>query len=139
MILFSFIGTSSPKLSAASSEFPQRLNKAWEAGFGLDVVYNAGGLGANGKHRVGEGFHEGSPSSAQPQGVADYRPTVAGLRQRGNCQQLKMARRTVKAHFNRLFVRFGIHDGIKRVKLATLLYRERLRSEASGASGMFRS
>jgi DNA-binding NarL/FixJ family response regulator len=37
--------------------------------------------------------------------------------------ELKMARRTVKAHFNRLFLRFGITDGIKRVKLATLLYR----------------
>ena len=40
--------------------------------------------------------------------------------------ELKMARRTVKAHFNRLFLRFGIHDGIKRVKLATLLYRRQL-------------
>src|SRR5580698_1903568 len=40
--------------------------------------------------------------------------------------QLKMARRTVKAHFNRLFLRFGITDGIKRVKLATLLYRRQL-------------
>ncbi len=38
-------------------------------------------------------------------------------------KQLKMARRTVKAHFNRLFLRFGITGGIKRVKLATLLYR----------------
>src|ERR1700730_10860722 len=37
--------------------------------------------------------------------------------------QLKMARRTVKAHFNRLFLRFGSTGGIKRVKLATLLYR----------------
>ena len=37
--------------------------------------------------------------------------------------QLHMARRTVKAHFNRLFLRFGIDSGIKRVKLATLLYR----------------
>jgi DNA-binding NarL/FixJ family response regulator len=37
--------------------------------------------------------------------------------------QLNMARRTVKAHFNRLFLRFGIRGGIKRVKLATLLYR----------------
>jgi DNA-binding NarL/FixJ family response regulator len=54
-------------------------------------------------------------------------------------KQLKMNQRTVKAHFNRLFVRFGIHGGIKRVKLATFLYRRRLRSEASGASGMFRS
>src|SRR5271156_6393548 len=40
--------------------------------------------------------------------------------------QLKMARRTVKAHFNRLFLRFGISSGIKRVKLATLLYRRQL-------------
>jgi DNA-binding NarL/FixJ family response regulator len=40
--------------------------------------------------------------------------------------QLKMARRTVKAHFNRLFLRFGITGGIKRVKLATLLYRRQL-------------
>jgi hypothetical protein len=40
--------------------------------------------------------------------------------------QLKMARRTVKGHFNRLFMRFGITDGIKRVKLATLLYRRQL-------------
>jgi len=37
--------------------------------------------------------------------------------------QLKMALRTVKMHFNRLFLRFGITSGIKRVKLATLLYR----------------
>src|SRR5580692_8602823 len=40
--------------------------------------------------------------------------------------ELKMARRTVKAHFNRLFLRFGITSGIKRVKLATLLYRSQL-------------
>lgn len=39
--------------------------------------------------------------------------------------RLGMARRTVKAHFNRLFLRFGIVGGIKRVKLATLLYRRR--------------
>jgi len=38
--------------------------------------------------------------------------------------QLKMALRTVKMHFNRLFLRFGITSGIKRVKLATLLYRK---------------
>jgi DNA-binding NarL/FixJ family response regulator len=38
-------------------------------------------------------------------------------------RELKMARRTVKAHFNRLFIRYGINSGIKRVKLATLLYR----------------
>src|SRR5246127_689392 len=43
--------------------------------------------------------------------------------------QLNMARRTVKAHFNRLFMRFGITGGVKRVKLATLLYRRQLCSE----------
>src|SRR5690242_5508363 len=47
-------------------------------------------------------------------------------------RQLNMARRTVKAHFNRLFTRFGIHGGVKRVKLATLLYRRQLCSEVSG-------
>jgi len=36
---------------------------------------------------------------------------------------LNIARRTVKAHFNRMFARFGIRDGIKRVKLATFMYR----------------
>src|SRR5450432_2442020 len=45
--------------------------------------------------------------------------------------QLKMARRTVKAHFNRLFLRFAITGGIKRVKLATILYRRKLCSENS--------
>jgi hypothetical protein len=42
-----------------------------------------------------------------------------------------MARRTVKAHFNRLFLRFEITGGIKRVKLATILYRRQLCSENS--------
>lgn len=46
--------------------------------------------------------------------------------------QLKMARRTVKAHFNRLFLRFGITGGIKRVKLATLLYRRQSCQQVDG-------
>lgn len=46
--------------------------------------------------------------------------------------QLKMARRTVKAHFNRLFLRFGINGGIKRVKLATLLYRRQTCPQLDG-------
>jgi DNA-binding CsgD family transcriptional regulator len=46
-------------------------------------------------------------------------------------RQLKIARRTVKAHFNRLFLRFGITGGIKRVKLATILYRRQLCSEGN--------
>jgi Bacterial regulatory proteins, luxR family len=46
-------------------------------------------------------------------------------------KQLNMARRTVKAHFNRLFLRFGINGGIKRVKLATFLYRRQACSSAT--------
>lgn len=54
-------------------------------------------------------------------------------------KQLKMARRTVKAHLNRLFLRFGIRSGIKRVKLATLLYRRQLcAGEATAVSGLRR-
>ena len=41
-------------------------------------------------------------------------------------RDLKIAERTVKAHFSRMFRRFGIRGGIKRVKLATLLYRKQL-------------
>lgn len=46
---------------------------------------------------------------------------------------LKMKQRTVKAHFHRLFMRFGIKHGVKRVKLATLLYRSQLIAEANAA------
>ena len=38
--------------------------------------------------------------------------------------ELNLTTRTVKAHFNRIFLRFGITGGVKRVKLATMLYRE---------------
>jgi hypothetical protein len=50
--------------------------------------------------------------------------------------KLNMAERTVKAHFNRLFLRFGIRDGIKRVKLATLLYRRELWKERQASESM---
>ena len=53
-------------------------------------------------------------------------------------KQLKMARRTVKAHFNRLFLRFGIRSGIKRVKLATLLYQKQLASQGNAAESIAR-
>jgi DNA-binding NarL/FixJ family response regulator len=48
-------------------------------------------------------------------------------------RDLKIAERTVKAHFSRMFRRFGIRGGIKRVKLATLLYREQLWLEEDDA------
>lgn len=38
-------------------------------------------------------------------------------------KELGIAERTVKAHLNKTFLRFEIRDGIKRVKLATFLYR----------------
>src|ERR1039457_416339 len=49
-------------------------------------------------------------------------------------RDLNIAERTVKAYFNRLFVRFGIKGGIKRVKLATLLYRRQLWQERRAPS-----
>ncbi|MFZ0860116.1 MAG: LuxR C-terminal-related transcriptional regulator [Candidatus Sulfotelmatobacter sp.] len=39
-------------------------------------------------------------------------------------KNLNIAPRTVKAHFSRLYLRFGIVDGIKRVKLCNLLVSE---------------
>jgi DNA-binding NarL/FixJ family response regulator len=36
--------------------------------------------------------------------------------------ELHIARRTVKAHFNRMFIRYGIVDGFKRVKLVRMFY-----------------
>ena len=45
-------------------------------------------------------------------------------------RQLNMAKRTVKVHFSRLFLRFSITGGTKRVKLATILYRRQLCSES---------
>jgi DNA-binding NarL/FixJ family response regulator len=49
---------------------------------------------------------------------------------------LKLKLRTVKAHFNRLFLRFGISGGVKRVKLAALLYRSQLNLETSTADSV---
>lgn len=52
-------------------------------------------------------------------------------------KQLNISRRTVKARLNRLFLKFGIKEGIKRVKLAVLLYRRQitpLPSESRGHS-----
>jgi hypothetical protein len=48
---------------------------------------------------------------------------VSGADNSDIAKELKMSRRTVKAHFQKLFFLFGIVDGIKRVKLAVLIYR----------------
>jgi len=48
---------------------------------------------------------------------------------------LGMAKRTVKAHFNRMFRRAGLVGGIKRVKLAVLIYNQFNREEAEQREG----
>jgi DNA-binding NarL/FixJ family response regulator len=68
--------------------------------------------------------------SAREQQITDL--LLQGCDNREIAEQLKIAPRTVKAHFNRMFMRFGIRSGIKRVKLATLIYRRQMGSEASG-------
>ena len=60
--------------------------------------------------------------SPREQQVVD--PLLQGCDSAEIASQMNIARRTVKAHFNRLFLRFGITGGVKRVKLATMLYRE---------------
>jgi DNA-binding NarL/FixJ family response regulator len=49
-------------------------------------------------------------------------------------RDLNIAERTVKAYFNRMFLRFGIKGGIKRVKLATLIYRRQLWQERQAST-----
>lgn len=58
---------------------------------------------------------------------------LQGYENREIARKLGLAMRTVKAHFNRLFLRFNIGDGgIKRVRLATLLHRRITCLEAQG-------
>lgn len=51
-------------------------------------------------------------------------------------KELHMARRTVKAHFNKMFLKFGIMDGIKRVKLAVLACRLGIENADTGEGGL---
>jgi DNA-binding NarL/FixJ family response regulator len=46
--------------------------------------------------------------------------------------ELKMARRTVKAHLSKLYLRFKITGGVRRVKLAIILHRRNLQSMNAG-------
>lgn len=52
---------------------------------------------------------------------------LKGCDQAEIAKELKMARRTVKAYFNKIFIRAELLDftGIKRVQLAVMLHRER--------------
>jgi len=54
---------------------------------------------------------------------------LQGCEDREIAMRLHMAKRTVKAYMNRMFVRHGITGGIKRVKLAAILYRAELCTE----------
>jgi DNA-binding NarL/FixJ family response regulator len=51
-------------------------------------------------------------------------------------RQLEIAPRTVKACFSRLYLRFGITSGVKRVKLATFLFRSQLCSQVTSGNAL---
>jgi len=51
-------------------------------------------------------------------------------------RQLGIAPRTVKACFNHLYLRFGITSGVKRVKLATFLFRSQLCSQVTSGNAI---
>jgi DNA-binding CsgD family transcriptional regulator len=73
-------------------------------------------------------------ATENPGGLGPREQQIAALLLQGCsnteiAKQLKIKPRTVKANLNRLFERFGITDGIKRVKLATLLYRRAIGAE----------
>jgi DNA-binding CsgD family transcriptional regulator len=78
-------------------------------------------------------------ATGNPGGLGRREEQIAALLLQGCsnteiARELKMKPRTVKAHFNRLFERFEIKDGVKRVKLATLLYRRSTATETLASS-----
>jgi DNA-binding NarL/FixJ family response regulator len=52
---------------------------------------------------------------------------IDGHKPREIANELGLAVRTVKSHLNRLYLQFGIYDGVKIVKLVVMLYRARNR------------
>ncbi len=83
-------------------------------------------LAAAGSQRRGAVFMEENFSHMEPRERQVIELLLQGCDNSEIAKDLNIAERTVKAHFNRLFLRFGIKGGIKRVKLATLLYRRKL-------------
>src|SRR6266403_310982 len=79
-----------------------------------------------GPHRSGAVFMEEKFDQVGPRERQIIDLLLQGCDNSEIARDLNIAERTVKAHFNRLFLRFGIKGGIKRVKLATLLYRRQL-------------
>jgi DNA-binding NarL/FixJ family response regulator len=87
------------------------------------------------ENRSGESMKEPFRLGTRDRQIAEL--LLQGCDNEDIAKQLNIRRRTVKAHFNRLFLRFGIKEGIKRVKLAVLLYRRQiapLPSESRGSS-----
>ena len=92
--------------------------------------------------RIGQGRESGMNETSVRLGPRERQITELLLQGCDNTEiakQLNMAQRTVKAHFNRLFLRFGISGGIKRVKLATLLYRRQLCLETTATESIPKS
>lgn len=59
-----------------------------------------------------------------PRGQQVAEMITAGLSFKEIGVKTHMATRTAKAHANRLYMRFQINDGYKKVKLAVLMYRQ---------------
>jgi DNA-binding NarL/FixJ family response regulator len=66
----------------------------------------------------------GHPVKLGPRECDVLRVLLTGADNLEIARQLGMAPRTVKAHFNRLFLKFGISGGVKRVKLAVIIHRQ---------------
>ena len=63
------------------------------------------------------------PSTPREQQIIEL--VLTGADNKEIACQLGVKVRTIKSHMNRLFLRYGIADGVKRVKLIRRLYEEK--------------